>query len=191
MISSGLVPLDCNKRGIAKYSALQEKFLGDTDEAVAYQKRVASHMEEARDKGDYEHMKALKKYAGTIVSQSINLMLYTTSIVTSMFQIQEVEGTNIPAYHLKIVPEIDVWQMSAHGFPNAVVKLSSVTQSIPTPYRISTDRIYQYMPSVRQFPGVVLRKAYEKQVFCSLVIQSREFPESVHVTRVAEQTHFF
>jgi hypothetical protein len=148
MITSEYVPLACNRRGIAHYTAMRDKYLGKTDEALAWQKKVASQLDAARNKGQYEHMAALKKYGGSIVSESINLMLFTSSIVTSMFRLINVRGTDVPAYHLKIIPEIDVWQMSAHGFPNAVNKLSSVTQSIPTPYRISTDRIYQYMPSV-------------------------------------------
>jgi hypothetical protein len=125
-----------------------QKYLGRTEEAQKYQASVNEVLDSARKKDSYTHMSALKKYGGTIVSEYINYMLYTSSILTSMFRVQNVQGTNIPAYHLKIVPEIDVWQMSAHGFPNAVVKLASVSQSIPTPYRIGTDRIYQYMPSV-------------------------------------------
>jgi len=148
MITSEFVPLDCNKGVIARSKAMEAKYLGDSPEALAYQKKIASALDVERKKGKYAHEAALKKYAGTIVSESIQLMLYTRSILTSMFKVVDVKGTDVPAYHTKIVPEIDVWQMSAHGYPNSVVKLSSVEQSIPQPYRIGTDRIYQYMPSV-------------------------------------------
>jgi hypothetical protein len=75
-------------------------------------------------------------------------MLFTHSIITAMFKIVIVEGNDVPAYHMKTIPEIDVWQMSGHGYPNSVIKQSSIAQFFPAPYQISTDVIYQYMQSV-------------------------------------------
>lgn len=147
-LPNGMLSLDCNDRVIRRSMAMEKKYLGNSDEAVAHQKKVASALDDARKAGTKEHMAALKKYAGSIVSESIDYMLYASSIITSMFKVVTMTGTDVAAYHMKIVPEIDVWQLSAHGYPNAVVKLSSVTQYFPIPYRIGTDRIYQYLPSV-------------------------------------------
>lgn len=148
MISNSFIPLDCNLHHRPHFKMLEDKYLGDTDEARAYQKRVASELAASVSRGKYEREDAMMRYGGTIVSQAINLMLFTKSIITSMFQVVNVEGTDIPAYHTTIIPELDVWQMSAHGYPVSVIKQSSVSQSIPIPYRVSTDRIYQYLPSV-------------------------------------------
>ena len=147
-LRNGLIPLECNRGQIAAYHDIEKKFLGDTDEAREHSKKWASYLKNALDESTQEYFKARKKWAGQIISQSIQLMLFTNTIATAMFDVINVEGTNLPAYHLKTIPEIDVWQISAHGFPSSVNKLSSVEQFIPTPYRITTDRIYQYLPSV-------------------------------------------
>ena len=148
IFQNGIVPLDCNRAGYDRWKAREASHLGNTPEARIQQKRVASYLDKQRAIGTHEHMAALKKFGGSIISKNIQLMLFTQSIITSMFKIVTVEGTNVPAYHLKTIPEIDVWQMSGHGYPNSVIKLSSIEQFFPTPYQISTDRIYQYMPSV-------------------------------------------
>ena len=143
-LRNGLIPLECNRKQIASYEEIDKKFLSEP----GYNQKWASYLKKALDTSTQDYMRARMKWAGEIISQSIGLMLFTDTIATALFDVINVEGQNVPAYHLKTIPEIDVWRMSGHGFPNAVNKLSSVTQYFPTPYQVTTDRIYQYMPSV-------------------------------------------
>ena len=145
---NGLVPLDCNVAQINRAIEVEKKYLGNSAEALAEQQKWASYLEKAQSESPEAYNAARKKWAGQIISQSISLMLYTESIVTSMFDVITVTGRDVPAYHLEITPEIDVWRMSAHGYPASVVKYPSVTQYFSTPYALATDRIYQPRPSV-------------------------------------------
>ena len=143
-----LVPLECNTAQILKYKEMETKYFSDSDEAKEFDLKWASTLKKAFESSTQDYMRARKKWAGQIVSQSIQLMLFTNTIATAMFDVITVEGQNIPSYHLKTIPEVDVTRISAQGYPTAVTKLSSVAQFFPTPYRISTDRIYQWLPSV-------------------------------------------
>lgn len=143
-LRNGLIPLECNRAQITAYGEMDKKYLSNPE----YNKKWASVLRKALDSSTQDYMRELKRFAGQIVSQSIQLMLFTNTIATAMFDVINVVGTNVPAYHLKTIPEIDVTRISAHGFPSSVNKLSSVSQFFATPYQISTERIYEYLPSV-------------------------------------------
>lgn len=145
----GIVPLDCN---IAQMKWAKEnwedKILGNTPEARAEQKKWAGLLTKAQETGGEEYDRALKKFAGQIINTNIDLMLYTGSIATAMFDVITVTGTDIPAYSLEVTPEIHITRMSGHGYPVHEVKIMSATQYFPQFYLIATPRIYQYRKSI-------------------------------------------
>jgi len=143
-IRNGLIPLECNRAQIAAYEEIDKKFLSDP----GYNKKWASELKKALDSSTQDYFRARKKWAGQIVNTAIQLMLFTDTIATALFDVINVEPGDLHPYSLKTIPEVDIWQISAHGFPSSVNKLSSVAQYFPVPYRITTDRIYQYLPSV-------------------------------------------
>jgi hypothetical protein len=89
-----------------------------------------------------------RHYCGEIINKDIDLMIYAQSLISTMFEIVPVEGTNIPAYTLWTLPDVPVTRMSAHGEAPAITKYRSGTQYFPTLYLVSSGRIYQPNASI-------------------------------------------
>jgi len=146
MFIEGINPLRENYRLINKMQAVWDNIFSHKKEAeelrkTEFQKYLASIQEGKVDE-------ATKRYAGTIVNQKIDLMLYTQTVLPGLFEIIPFTNGNIPTYSTGIVPEIEITRMSSHGQPPSVVKYMSETQYFPSLYRISTPKVYQYAPSI-------------------------------------------
>ncbi len=142
----GVNPLKENYGLIRKMQEVWKTCFAPTPEAEKfrngeYQKYVASMKDGNVDAGT-------KRWAGQIINQKLDLMLYAESILPGLFEIVPFTGGNIPTYSTTITPEIDVTQMSGHGIPPTQRKFMSATQYFPSLYQIATPRVYQRAPSI-------------------------------------------
>ena len=143
------VPLECNRAGFENAIALKKTCLGLTQEAKKYQKDTGMHLASVlKSKDESEYIKEYKHIAGTIVNQSIEIYLYTESILSSMFEIVPFTGNDIPAWSVTKYDQIPVTRMSTHGRPPERVVYRSTAQTFPSLYYITTDKIYQTRSSI-------------------------------------------
>jgi hypothetical protein len=146
-VVNGIVPLSVNIPAIQHYHDQYKKFLGPTKEAVEFRRDMGKKMASVAD-NEQQYEAEFKRYCGTIINTDIDLMIYTTSIATALFEVITVTGNDVPSYTTWITPEVDITRMPAHGNPPAQVKFMSGTQYFPQFYMIATPRIYQNRRSI-------------------------------------------
>lgn len=143
------LPLECNRPAFEKAIELKTKRIGLGAEAKEYQKEIGKSLATVWEKkDDSTFLREYKSLAGVITNLDIDVMLLTNSIATSMFEIVPVTGNNIPAYSIWVTPGVNVQRMATHANPHQTVKYESAAQYFPNFYYISTDKIYQPVPSI-------------------------------------------
>jgi hypothetical protein len=129
---------------------LEEKELGETEEAIEYRRKTSLALASAFDtKDDAKYIEALQEHwFGQIINKDIDLSMYASTLLSAFFEIVTVQGNDIPAYTLWTMPSIDIIQMATHGEAPAEVKYTSGSQYFPTFYYVTTPRVYQRNKSI-------------------------------------------